>query len=337
MRKSLFTFVVCATLPALAVVCWFASPSKRAASLLSEKARARSAFDISTSPMKSNVDPADLDALCKLACTDATAARAAATRLGSEAVVAVAIALAKTDLAATESWARSLKDPLHDAALSALVVEVASENQNDALRLARQLDDFDKRQQMMAYALAQLAATDPQAAWDALQKAAIPAERIALERIVLAAVAEHDPESVAQWLTCSRVPTDLVQSLTVSVAQRWIQKDPFTAATWVVTLSDEMLRRQAAEAIMQIWSSQDAASAELWLKSQPTGDARDEMAVALGSALAARDGDAARQLSTTIHNETLRNRLLSRINSQPEPPIVDNGHAAGEAGGCYAE
>lgn len=335
---SLAKVVFCTILPVLVVACWLAFPAQHGAPpALSAKASVRSTSPIPSSPASYFVDSMDLESLRKLARSDAATARTAAARQGAEAVVAVAVALAKTDLTATEAWARTLEDPLHDAALSSLAVEVASDNPTDALRLARQLDDFDKRQQMMAHALAQFAATDPQAAWDALQKAAIPSERIALERVVLAAVAEHDPESVAQWLKGHRVPPEHAQSLTVSVAQRWTQQDPVAACTWIAALSDSYSRQQAAEVMMQIWSSQDAADAEAWLKSQPAGDARDEMAVALGSSLAARDCDTARNLATTIRNDVLRTHLLNRIDSQRKPAIVDVGHAAGGAGDCHAK
>ncbi len=310
-----------------------ATADARAAGKFSQRttARAPSAATVNL------VDATDSDPLLALALTDAAAARALAARTGPQAVVTVVVALAGNDLAATEAWARTLKEPLHDAAFSALATEVARFDPAMAFRLARQLDEFEPRQQMMALALAQLAATDPQGAWDALQKAAIPSERVALERVVLAAVAEHDPATVAEWIAREGTPPELAQSLTSATAQRWVQQEPEAAAAWIAALPGGESRQQATEALMQVWASRDPAAARAWLDGVPAGAARDEMAVALGTTLAVTDRGSAQALVTTIGSEALRSRLLARLECQPPPAAIDHRHAAGEACGCRSE
>lgn len=282
------------------------------------------------------VGPAELEALRALALTHADAARTRAARMGLEAVVVTAVALAGRDLEATEEWARSLEPKLRDAVFASLVTELARRDAGAALRLANQIGEEAPRRQAVAHALAQLAASDPRAAWDILQGTSDPGERSAIAAPVLAAVADHDPLAVAEWIAREDTPQELANSLAVPVVQRWTQQDPEAAAAWVAAYPGGPLREEAAEALMQVWVSRDVKAASAWVERMPA-TVRDEMAAALGSALAGSDPSTARGLLASIQSEAWRSRLLSRL--EPQVPLApslpeDHEHSAGAGAAC---
>lgn len=180
--------------------------------------------------------------------------------LRTDALVAVALHHSDQNRLEALDWAQRLGGaPSEVAAAIQVATEAAGIAPTEALDLAARLPASPARDQCLAFCVAQWAAIDPtgSAAWTAT----IPnvSLRTLLLNRVVTAMATADPVTAANW-TADALPPGTLQSRTaVAVAQRWAQRDPQAAQSWVDTFDDSRLRSCAATAIDQTAGGQAQA------------------------------------------------------------------------------
>ena len=75
-----------------------------------------------------------------------------------------------------------------------------------------------------------------------------------------------------------------------AIVQRWAQKSPATAASWVSQLTDTPCRDAAVQNLVALWVTQDSAAADNRVRGLPSGSLRDVAVTAYDRALAERAG-----------------------------------------------
>lgn len=254
---------------------------------------------------------------------DLRQATVAALAAGPQAIAGPLALWAAKDPAAAEAWVLELAGPARDSALATLVTEISRPDPAHGLQLADRIVEPTMRVEAQGFALAELAASDPEAVFARL--AGNPAESTeqaqlqpALERKVLPALAEADPVRMAQWIADGRTTPEAAETAVVATVQRWCQRDPQATARWVADFQDPRLLRSAMEPLVALWTRQQDDAPAAWIKSLPAGDLRDEACAAYAAALATTGSGEARQWAQEIQQTELAAETLRRIGGGEE-------------------
>jgi hypothetical protein len=196
-------------------------------------------------------------------------------------------AWAGRDPDAAAAWAMGLEGEARDAALGVVAVEIASDSAGLAVRCAEEIADPRQRGGMLGFALAQQTSRDAAAALAWLAKDQSDEEvRSLIECSALPALAEIDPQRVAQLLAEGNVAPRAVDSVLAATVQRWTQQDAPAAAAWVVQFEDERAMKAAIPSLIGLWTKQDREAPAAWIETLGEGPARDEACAAYAAALA---------------------------------------------------
>lgn len=177
------------------------------------------------------------------------------------------IALASQDPASATEQALALEPEERDAVLTEIIPELARTSIEHSLEACEAIEAPAHRGNSFAFVLSQLAASDPQAAFDRLVSTAEdPAVKPAIEKRVLPAIADHDPEAVATWIGSGQVSPAAVNDVTHATIQRWAQQDAPAAAAWLALFPDSDLRRNCMEATLRLWVEKNPEAAKSWIE-----------------------------------------------------------------------
>lgn len=204
---------------------------------------------------------------------EASGGRAAAARaeqlpagsLRENALSAVAVQWANTDLNSTVEWARRLPDAAEkQTVLLAAANEAVRIEPLEALRLAVGLYADAGRDEAISRAASEWALQDAASAVDWAKQ--IPDETLRAKVLAMAAVAwsESAPEAAATLAVETLPAGRLLDDTVVSIIQRWAQSDARAAAAWVERFPEGSLRAVAIENLVSQWQRIDSVKAQQW-------------------------------------------------------------------------
>jgi hypothetical protein len=169
----------------------------------------------------------------------------------------ISIAWANSDLPAATQWLTTLAEGTNRncAVLSAAYEAVRSEPVT-ALDLAMTLPVGLARDELLAHALSQYAAIDPEAAAAWAAKEPDTKLRQRLVEAVAVASAEQNPVAAASLAATALNPGPAQERAVVAIVQRWGQSAPEEAASWVSQFPDGPTRKLAAENLRRLGIAQ---------------------------------------------------------------------------------
>ncbi|MBC8094321.1 MAG: hypothetical protein H7Y43_00785 [Akkermansiaceae bacterium] len=176
----------------------------------------------------------------------------------------VAITWAELDLKATEQWAKQLPEADRNKTWFTIATEAIRSQPVEAVRLAGELPPSDARIDLFCRAAGEWAASDSRAAADWAAKIFEPVFREQVIAKVVVTWSEKDPISAATF-ALDEMPAGKLQSDTVvAIVQRWAQKAPEAAASWVAQFPPGAVREAAVENLYAQWFQTDAVRAAQW-------------------------------------------------------------------------
>jgi len=201
----------------------------------------------------------------------------AAARVALEQNVAIDGVLAtwvNQDPSQAITWVEQLPDG--DAKRRA-IISVASEavrtDPQSAVRMAGGLPESAERDEILNRAMAEWVHSAPSDVQTWVQQVEDPSLRSRLMAVVATTLAESDAPTAAQLALTSMEPGKLQNDAVVGIVQRWAQRDPASAASWVAQFPAGDLRDAAIDNLVKLWPSRTEAAA--WLNSLPAGPSRD--------------------------------------------------------------
>ena len=211
---------------------------------------------------------------------DAPSAATWAANLGEspsarEVVMQVAVGWAGTDSAAAVRWANELPDgATKQAAVLSLSYEIARTQPMAALDLASSLPPSLDRDNLLVHAISQWASSDSYGATAWAQRIS---DLILQQKLLGAvAVAVSDQNAVAAaTLAAKSLGTGIEQDrAVVAIVQRWAERSPAEAASWLAQFPDTPARDAAAQNLVFLWTLQDKDAPRNWLQQLPQGSLR---------------------------------------------------------------
>lgn len=163
------------------------------------------------------------------------------------------------------------------ATLLNLVCEAAIENHPvEALNLAIEQPDEDKRKINIQNAVAQWAKIDPVNAFDWVLKIENVDLRNSASLHAAEAVTLINPIAAAQF-SITHMESGIYQDHILKLAiDQWSKKDPRSTALWIKEFEYSELSLASIEILTRNWMAKDPTEYELWLKELPHGDFRTE-------------------------------------------------------------
>lgn len=222
--------------------------------------------------------------------TDPRAAAAWVSQLPSrplypEAVNQIAIAWANQDLPGVLDWLSGLPEgAVKKAAILSVSYEASRTDAASALDLAASLAASPERDDFLVFGISQWASADPGNAVLWAQQVADPLRQRLLASAAIS-LAERDGAAAAELVATQLPPGDAQDRAAVAVAQRWVQKSPEAAASWVSQFPDGPTRSNATENLVGIWALQDSQAANRWVNALPQGPLRTAALVAYKQAV----------------------------------------------------
>jgi hypothetical protein len=100
--------------------------------------------------------------------------------------------------------------------------------------------------------------------------------------------AEQDGAAAANLAATALDAGEDQERAAVAIVQRWAQKSPRAAATWVEHFPDTPARDASAQNLVALWTVQDSKAAAAWLRGLPEGSLRESGSTAYAQASANR-------------------------------------------------
>jgi hypothetical protein len=205
----------------------------------------------------------------------------------------VAVAWANTDLPAAVQWLHTLSESeSKQSATRDLAYEAARNEPLTALKLAVALPPGAERDDLLVHAISQWAAADSAVAtaW------ALEVPDSNLRQRLLAAVtvarAEQDGSEAAILAANALAAGSEQDRAVVAIVQRWAQRSPEAAASWLAQFPDIPARVPAVQNLLAIWMPQDAGAVKNWVDDLP-GESFRTMGTSFYSQFLAERGSAA--------------------------------------------
>jgi hypothetical protein len=252
---------------------------------------------------------------CALAAAVLMALRGGSMRLGESPNEPKPTARQRESVMAAANAASKLKGESEDKHRAKLILasEAARTDPETALALARDLPPSSARDELIARAVAQWAASSPEdaAAW--LEQQEMEPSRDLLFATLATVWADSDPSAAARYALENLPPGRLLDNALVGIVQRWTQRAPAAAAAWVARFPEGPLRDASMENVTKLWTNQDPQAPGPWLKSITAGTSRDNAIRAYAEQLAPSSPTAAAEWAATIDNPELREKQLAQI------------------------
>lgn len=232
----------------------------------------------------------------------------------TDSIQALAQAWGRQDPAAAMAWAQqSDLGADRDDAVVQLAYELARTDPLQALSRAVELPPTPRRDDLMDYATVQWATKNPQDAIAWASKIEDLESRQHLLAGIYTAWGEADPSAAAtaavQSMSASREQNDAV----VAIIQRWTQRQPDLAATWVTGFPESDLRDTAVQEIVRLWSDQSVEKAGQWLNTLASGSLRDAAVAAYVEKVLPMSAPSAAQWASEIQEPTRQQAALEQI------------------------
>jgi hypothetical protein len=191
----------------------------------------------------------------------------------SEALRQVAISWANTDPVAAYNWLNSLpEDRNRQAAIMSLAYEASRKEPAVALEMAGRFAPGPERDELLVHAIREWAATDFSSAQQWATSVPDPGLRGRLVAAVAVDMAEQNGAGAAA-LIASSLPAGPEQDRSaVAIAQRWAEKAPQDAASWVSQFPEGAARTAAMKNIAMLRREQEGGAAAAGPSGLPQGD-----------------------------------------------------------------
>ena len=212
----------------------------------------------------------------------------------------------KLDPQAAIQWAEQLRsDDARKEALRNIVLQWGESDPKSAFdySLKHQVTDSP----FSNTAFSKWTASDPDAAWEFVQKTPESQGKQNAVRSVLSSMARNNPEKAIQ-LSANLTGLDRTNAMS-SIATSWSYKDPNAAITWVMSLPPNE-QGFPFQSVIGSWARADAQAASKWIQSQPDPAIRDSATYRFVEAVAQDAPETAMEWAKTISNENSRNSAL---------------------------
>ena len=227
---------------------------------------------------------------------------------------AVAAAWANHDFAGAIEWARQLpRESERESGLIQIAYETARTDPMQALTLAAELPATPARNDLVSHTSAQWASIDPESATEWAKQVTDDPLRQRLLSDMIPAWGESDPGAAATEAIQSLKPGREQNDAVVGVVQRWVQREPEEAATWVAAFPEGPLRDTAMEEVVKLWADGNAEQAGHWLNTLEAGPVRDVGVAAYVNKVLLTAPETAAQWAKVIAGETLRLQALEHV------------------------
>lgn len=194
----------------------------------------------------------------------------------TDSVKTLAQSWAKKDVAAALVWAQGLENGAdRESAVVQVAYELARTDPLQALSRAVEIQSDSGREELMDYAAIQWAAKQPEEAAAWARKVEDGDLRQRLLAGIYSAWGDSDPSAAATAAVRSMEAGRDQNDAVVSIVQRWAQREPDIAATWVAAFPESELRDTAAREIVKLWADQSVEKSGAWLNSLEPGSLRD--------------------------------------------------------------
>jgi hypothetical protein len=188
----------------------------------------------------------------------------------------IVVAWANADLPRAVQWARQLPDETErQKALVRIGFEAARAEPLTALALAVDLDADAERDELIRHAAGEWAVSAPDAAAEWARRIEDSPLRSGTLARIATAWAEVDPRAAAALAIKELEPGRLQEDTVVGIVQRWAQREPADAATWIDRFEEGELRAAAVQNLVKLWADRNPTEAGEWLKALPPGSTRN--------------------------------------------------------------
>lgn len=201
---------------------------------------------------------------------------------------------ANSNLAEAVEWVRKLPEgESRTSILAALSREAVRLDPWVALCLARELPEGSVSKNLCIRASGEWANQDHDRALEwARQIQNIRLRQEVLEQIAIV-IAGNDLQVAANIARHDMAPGRQQDRALVAIVQRWAQKDPAVAASWVSQFPEDSLGQDAAETLVSLWAQSDSKATGEWLFSLPPSAMKERAIFAYSRFLRQADGLAA--------------------------------------------
>lgn len=215
--------------------------------------------------------------LVDLARRDPESAAKQAVDAHPEALAGVIAHWAEMDIAAAESWAKSLEGKLREQVLGVLVIEAVRADAEAAGRIAVAMEEGPAKNEAYAFVAAQWAAQDAEGALAWTRAIASGDLRECVERRAIPAIAQDHPLLAATYTAEEMLNPQLQAVVVPEIIGRWVQTDPLAAAAWIQQMDEPAMRERSLRVLLDIWNERDPDATKSWLDSLPDGPFRDQV------------------------------------------------------------
>ncbi|MFK7911926.1 MAG: hypothetical protein AB8F34_15195 [Akkermansiaceae bacterium] len=196
-------------------------------------------------------------------------------RGGSTAQV-IATEWARQDSAGAMAWAQSLEGRDQGEAMRGIFSQAAKEDPAKAAGMLSSITDEDAKKDAQNSIAREWGGKD----WGAAQSwiSGLPADQQAdATAQAIRGLADQDPKLASTKI--SSIPEGEQRDEAIeSIARRWGQDDPASAADWVMKSGSEDAQSEAIGRVVSSWVGKDAEAAYAFVDKQPEGEVRDKAA-----------------------------------------------------------
>ncbi len=180
---------------------------------------------------------------------------------------------ARVDAASALSWLTS-RNAANFATIRPLASEMGVQDPYGSLAHAALLPDR-LRNEWIEGAMGAYGARDPHGALDVMASLqGQPVYDSVVQRLVSAASIFDDTQTALQLF--GRASPAAQRSIAPQLASNWAHREPAEAARWSVELTDLPMQAAALRAVIMTWARTDADAADLWIRSLPPSEARNQ-------------------------------------------------------------
>ena len=176
--------------------------------------------------------------------------------------------LAKTNPEETVSLLEYVKPNARTAKLySSLAYNWAQSDPDAALKWVKELPPGPTRQEAQSSLLRTLAQNNPDKAMEFLKGEKITNQNLYEVSPIAASMASEDPEAAFAWLESLDVEGEARKNLIANTISQVASNDGSKAASYVLTIEDKSIRKDAISKLLSSWGQQDLESAKTWIDS----------------------------------------------------------------------